>query len=853
MLASLESSLADYIPLWRTLRESDVTALITPALDYVGALELGSVDVRYASPDVRATLGEGLRTLVASLEDKTTLHFLYRVATDSEADIRAYETAAAAAEPAALRQYVADRVRWLRQQSLRRTSIYLFFSGPDSAASSRGPLGAPMVFRSVARLSREAHEGRLAALKQLRERLATRLNQLGVPSRELAPADVHALYYELLNPQRARQRRFTAQLAPRDNVYDERFLRQHPEAREYTEAEQLLFEDFEDARGYFRQAARVRRVLTLKVLPESGTTPFIADPLFTLATGPEGESRPFPYTLSVTLHVQHQAKTRTSLNVQHGLVEAIQRRLPFLADTSVAARTADAAKTHSIAALFAELQAMSSKLVALSVSLLLEAESLPELDARTDAAHAAVQTIGQSQFLAEEVSQLPAFLSMLPGSGRYQHRRKGCTSRNAADFLPLFAPWRGTQRASSLMVTPGGDAFRLDLFDRVIAPASHGLVVADTGSGKSVALGALTLDALASGVDAILLDNGGSWRQLTELLGGTYLPIDTHTSICPFVPYPEMLDPTTHELDNDAVQDVVSFLEVCVTEPGQHGFDRLQTDVVARAVRQAYADLRDRPEERPLIGRFRDALAGYTSNCADDHAIAAAVAHRLRIFCDGLYADLLNRPSQLRFDSRLLTFDLQRVSKSPTTKAISTATVLQAITNRAAARKRETLVEVDEGHETLGADDVGERFFGNSYRKMRKCKVGMWMISQRFSDFTNSKAGPAIIGNSTLKIFLRHAAGHDEVVRYFGLSPKTADAFRNLGRRHGHYSDFLLLYGTHASVVRLALAPLAYWILTTDPRDLDLLARAAVKNPGIDRLSLLEHLASRYPHGATCL
>jgi hypothetical protein len=42
-----EVALSDLIPLWRTLREGGVTALVTPALDYVGGLELGSLDVRY--------------------------------------------------------------------------------------------------------------------------------------------------------------------------------------------------------------------------------------------------------------------------------------------------------------------------------------------------------------------------------------------------------------------------------------------------------------------------------------------------------------------------------------------------------------------------------------------------------------------------------------------------------------------------------------------------------------------------------------------------------------------------------------------------------------------------------------
>jgi type IV secretory pathway VirB4 component len=400
------------------------------------------------------------------------------------------------------------------------------------------------------------------------------------------------------------------------------------------------------------------------------------------------------------------------------------------------------------------------------------------------------------------------------------------------------------------MLTPSGDAFRLDLFDKRLATAHHGLVVADTGSGKSVSLGALTLDALAAGVDAILIDNGNSWKPLTELMGGTHIPVDIKTSISPFQEYARMVD-GKGELDNENISDVVSFLEVCVNDRSRPGFDKVETDFISRAIRRCYEGyFREHPGERPLISAFREAIASFPSPHPDDKRIAEDISRRLAIFCDGLYADFLNRPSKLRFDARLLTFDLQHVSKSPATKAIAMAAIIQAITHRAAARRNRTLVEVDEGHEHLGADDVGERFLAGCYRKMRKYDVAMWMISQRFGDFLSAKAGDAIVGNSKLKLFLRHDGGHDAVIDYFKMPPRAAAAFRRLSLKAGHYSDLLLMYGQRTTTLRLALHPLAYWILTTDPEDRRLLERAVQKNPTLDRLTVLEELAAHYPHGA---
>jgi len=659
------------------------------------------------------------------------------------------------------------------------------------------------------------------------------------------------LHYELLNPTRARKQRRGRDVLVRDDVWSEQTIRtQGVHLREYTEAEQLCFENIEDRRGCFRQGEMLRRVVTLKVLPEGGTPYFSAGPILCLSlTGADGERRPFAYTVAVALHIQKQGVARWKLSVQHGLVDALRTALPFLQNRNVAQDSADRAKQASIERLFEEeLTQMSSKLVNLSVSVLLEAHTTDELDAQTEAARSAFGSVGNSELLEEDVTQVPAFLSMLPGSGPYQLRRKGCTSRNAADFLPLYAAWRGNSRCAGLLTTPEGDGFRLDLFDKKLATAHHGLVVADTGSGKSFSLGLLTLDALAAGIDAILIDNGNSWKPLTEVMGGTHIPVELRTSISPFAEYAQMLD-ENGRVGADEVEEVVNFIAVCSTADGSPAFDLLQRDVVSRAVRRLYEDdLRNRPADRPLMGDFQRALQEYEGS-TDDQRIARTIARRLAIYCDGEYAEFLNRPSKLRFDARLLTFDLQNVSKTPATKKIAIATIMQAIGDRAARRRNRTLVEADEAHEHL-ADDVGARFFEGCYRKMRKYDVAMWMISQRFTDFVNSKSGEAIIGNSKIRIFLRHDGGHDSVIDYFRLSPRAAAAFRTLSMRPGRYSDLFLMYGQMQTTVRLAPHPLAYWLLTTDPEDRRRIDRAVEKNPLLDRLSILAGLAARWPHGA---
>jgi hypothetical protein len=292
-----ESPLAGLIPLWRTLREGGVTALVTPALDYVGGLELGTLDVRFAGEDQIAGIGEALRSLVASLDDETTLHFIHRIEEGAEEDVREYEgvAAAAAADAPALREYVAARARWLRLQRLRRARVYLFFSGPGGLKQGigRGLLGGKLLFGKAAQLTEAEHARRLGRLAQLRDRVAARLSAAGIPSRELDLEDVWRLHYELLNPVRGGAGAVPPRVRLKDTLWSERAVKDGGvHLAEYTEAEQLAHEDLEDGRGHFRQGASWRRVATLKVLPESGTDYFACEPLLGLATA----RGPLPYT-----------------------------------------------------------------------------------------------------------------------------------------------------------------------------------------------------------------------------------------------------------------------------------------------------------------------------------------------------------------------------------------------------------------------------------------------------------------------------------------------------------------------------------------------------------------------------
>ena len=144
----------------------------------MGALQVGTLDVRFAADDARAAVGEALRTLVSGLDEGTNLHVLHRADDRIEPVVQEYEALAAGAVHPDLAAYVADRAAWLRRRRARRVSVFLFFSrgaGGLLGGATPGALGRRLQFKRRRGLTREQHRAELVRFSQLRDRLVGQL------------------------------------------------------------------------------------------------------------------------------------------------------------------------------------------------------------------------------------------------------------------------------------------------------------------------------------------------------------------------------------------------------------------------------------------------------------------------------------------------------------------------------------------------------------------------------------------------------------------------------------------------------------------------------------------------------
>jgi conjugal transfer ATP-binding protein TraC len=151
------------------------------------------------------------------------------------------------------------------------------------------------------------------------------------------------------------------------------------------------------------------------------------------------------------------------------------------------------------------------------------------------------------------------------------------------------------------------------------------------------------------------------------------------------------------------------------------------------------------------------------------------------------------------------------------------------------------LVVIDEAWSLLASEDSAAAL-AEAARTYRKLNAAAVFLSQRLEDFEGPH-GKAVRDNCAVRWLLEQAPEAIGTVRaLLDLTPAETAALRSVASRKGAYSEALLVTGAGSGIVRLAVDPVTYWMVTTDPADLARWEAARAEVEG-DVLAALERLA----------
>lgn len=347
-------------------------------------------------------------------------------------------------------------------------------------------------------------------------------------------------------------------------------------------------------------------------------------------------------------------------------------------------------------------------------------------------------------------------------------------------------------------------------------PARNRIVIGPSGSGKSYTMNALEALELDQGIELVILDVGGSYKNLFNLnqLKGRYYEFDFN-SLISFNPF------LIHKHKNGSwnlTEDKVIFLLALITllwkdtNKGE-SLNKEEESVITRLLTLYYEHANRHSDEIPRLDRFVPFVkAFYDSN--QNHSdfqffnISSFILV-LEKFTNGSYARLFNSDDNENIaNHRLVCFDLAGIQNDPAYPVIGLIIielVLEKVRNNPKLRKE---IIIDEAWSMLRGTTLAS-FIESCFRKIRKSNGAITIVDQSITELKTNAVGHAIKANAPIRILLDHnsqPALIPELQEFFGMTDHEVEQLRSL-RNHGNWREMLLIRGPISQVFAIDVGP----------------------------------------------
>lgn len=457
----------------------------------------------------------------------------------------------------------------------------------------------------------------------------------------------------------------------------------------------------------------------------------------------------------------------------------------------------------------------------ISLTIALHGDDLARIEA-LDAELFRIFGAADAKVIREGFGQLPAWWSRLPGQPRKRQVRTVFSSAGvAACMAPLFGPPPGQAECKHLekpamatFETPWKTPYHYDLFGG--SDVGHTLILGATGAGKSFALNFLLVQSQHYAPRVLVLDLGGSYKWLTEFIGGGYL-----------------------ELNPDADGDEIA-LKPFSLPPGERTFSFL-TGWIARLLRIGGYTLRGEDTTE-----LRERVEDLYRSPAEDRTLSALVRTLPKAmwpamsrwhgqgawakFFDGAGEDTLELADWQVIDlagaaehddlcEAALFFLLER---------------LRLALDDPAEAARVKLMVVDEAWRYLN-DRAVLTYLAEAAKTWRKRNAALVLATQSAVDLTDTEGAQALLESLPTKLFLANPDLPDGVQATFRLNDTEMQTIRGLLPKREMY----LRRAQEAGVVRLEVDPESYWLYTSSPVDGERRAQAVAEHGLASALEVL--------------
>ena len=452
-----------------------------------------------------------------------------------------------------------------------------------------------------------------------------------------------------------------------------------------------------------------------------------------------------------------------------------------------------------------DLQKGKERLFNVSLYITCKANSLKELDLLTKKVESELNSLMILPRIAN-LRTLQGLKSCLPFGVDELNENRNITTEALSAFFPFTSQflqvddggvWLGMNKNNIPIIK---DIFKL--------PNPNGLVLAQSGGGKSYFCKLLITRYLLNGTKVMIIDPQGEYKNLVDQFDGERITIsqDSETMINP-------LDLMGHDYTEKRLS-LVDLMQVMLGDLSES-----QKTWMDKAVGEAYERkgiTREKDtwqNEPPILGDLLENLRKYEKKAnQNEKSTLRSLTNRMDMYVTGVFS-FMNKKTNIEFGNRLVCFDVGNMPKQ--VKPAIMFLVLDYVYMKMKSDLSRKILLIDESWSLLGRSEDASYIF-EIVKTCRKYNLGLLLINQEVEGLFNSQAGKSVLANSAYTLLMRQKpAVIKDICNTFHLSESEKQHLLTCGIGEG-----LLIMEDDHSKIKVISSPKEHQIITTNPDEM---------------------------------
>jgi|GEM_PF-6414811 hypothetical protein len=532
-----------------------------------------------------------------------------------------------------------------------------------------------------------------------------------------------------------------------------------------------------------------------------------------------GEYLDFPHVINLVIGATDKAEE----------IKSQKRKKSLILSMGAHAGSADIARLNYFDEFIQEAETSDLPIVNFWHNVMVLAPSVELLEQRCRDVITVYSKCNGSIGVVETMNTVKLFNTMTPGHASFSFDPRVC----AADYAFCYFNYTGellSDKLGHIFCNRQGAPVYVNFRNPKLA-AHHLLLIGPTGSGKSFTANDLFVQAIEMGYEIVIIDVGGSYRNICETMGGTYLEYDPENplKLNPFA-VPWNSDEGKYTLSGDKSIFLRNLLTLLWKDTSRGEYLTKNEDAILSELLQLYYD--NIPKEKyPRLSFFVEFIESFlkkkelSSQWQTDLKLINMDSFLLTVrkFTKGVYVDMLNADSNTSLsDDKFVVIDMKELQKSADLQAIVSLILIDAVTSK--LNKNISVPKIfamDEAWSFLKGSPLMSNFIENGFRTFRKLNTACFMITQGVLELKSSLVGEAIRNNCAIKVLLDHKgqeAQFPDLQSFLGFTDLNLQLLMSL-RKGDTWREAFIKMEDYAFVTRTDVGPHSMAAYSTHPQD----------------------------------